>query len=109
MKAIVVKDNSFQTIGFEVCQGNITLVRWGVSPHSTVFVKEVEVKEWSREIFEISNLQSVVCERERFVSQFFKVAAQKVETTETGFDFTEYKQETQLIKNRIENIVKNII
>lgn len=109
MKAIIVKNNEFKTIGFEVTQGTNTLVRWGIAPHSTVFVKQVDEKDWMKEIFNIVQLQAVLCEREQFISQFFSVAAQRINTTKTGFDFTEYKQETQMIKDRIENLVKNII
>ena len=110
MKAIVVKDNSFQTIGFEVTQGPSTLLQWGVSPHSRVFVKEVEVKDWAIEIFELVRLQSIIAERESFLPSFFQVASKsKVEIPVDGIDFAAYKENTKRLVEKFEIIVQNII
>ena len=111
MKAIVVKDDDFKTIGFEVKQGEHTLYSWGISSQlKSNFQKEVDAKVWIDEIFKLVKLQGVIEEKRNFTRQFFQVAEEngyiKKEQSVKGIKSDD---EIEYLQKRIENIVNNII
>lgn len=117
MKAIIVKDNDFQTIGFEVTskaenglRGETILFSWGIS--STLksnFQKEVNVNNWLVQIFDLVKLKGVLQEQEEGVREFFSVAGKnKLIKDGQGVDVNDYKQRVEITKMKIEKIVKSI-
>lgn len=111
MKTIVVKNNSFETIGFQVKQGENVIFHWGTSPNQYVFVKEVNTYEWTKEIFELVSLRAQINERCNFVSNFVDVLKKSniVLSDDQVVNMRSYKDETARLEVKFENIVKNII
>lgn len=111
MKAIVVKDNEFKTIGIEVTASAKTLFSWGISPSSPFYwTKEINIKDWMTEIFEIVRLNAVINERNNFVRNFFEVAMdQKIVEQGEAVNFKKYDEETKRLEEKKLNIIKNII
>ena len=75
MKAIIAKDNQFNTIGFQVvtdAESNNVIFTWGITPNMAFnFVKEISVDE--KEIFSLVVLQTKIQDLERFHMRFFDI------------------------------------
>jgi len=111
MNAIIVKNNDFETIGFEVTASGKTLFYWGIS--STLksnFQKEVNVNDWMTEIFELVRLTAIIGEQRHFTREFFE-AAHKNNLLKSGqsVDLNDMKERIDSIELKIQNIIKNII
>lgn len=111
MKAIVVKNNEFQTIGFEVTASAKTLFSWGVSPSSQFYwTKTVNVNDWMTEIFELVRLEAQISEAKSFVSDFFNVAlANGIIENGQSVKFEGNQNRIARLERKLENIIKNII
>jgi hypothetical protein len=112
MKAIIIKNNDFETIGFEVTGSGKTLFSWGISPLlKSNFQKEINVNDWITEIFELVRLEAILREQGNFVNDFFRIASGQhlLKDIDKGADFSEHKQLMSDTRNKIENIIKNII
>lgn len=111
MKAILVKNNQFETIGFEVIANGRTVYDWGIS--STLksnFQKEINVNDWMTEIFTLVELKAILSEQEQAIGNFFKVGHEnKVIVENHEYSILFYKEQIESTKRKIENIVKNII
>lgn len=111
MKAIIVKNNDFKTIGFEVTASARTLFSWGISPClKSNFQKEVNVDDWMTEIFELVRIQERIREAKSFTREFFDVAS-KNGILKDGLPicFNENLEKVEMLERTMENIVKNII
>ena len=75
MKAIIAKDNQFNTIGFQVvtnAESNNVIFSWGITPNVTFnFVKEIKVDE--KEIISLVVKNTKLQDLERFDSRFFDI------------------------------------
>jgi hypothetical protein len=75
MKAIIAKDNQFNTIGFQVvtdAESNNVIFTWGITPNVAFnFVKEIKVDE--KEIISLVVKQTKLQDLERFHMRFFDV------------------------------------
>lgn len=75
MKAIIAKDNQFNTIGFQVvtdAESNNVIFTWGVTPNVAFnFVKEIKVDE--KEIISLVVKRTKLQDLERFDMRFFDV------------------------------------
>lgn len=110
MKATIVKNNEFETIGFEVMQGQSLLYSWGIAPQPTNFTKEVSVKDWSREIFQLIKLNGILESQRQFKSAFFKIAEMNG-LLEQGqaVNMQVINERIGETEQRVINIIKNII
>ncbi len=110
MKAIVVKDNEFKTIGFEVISNGRTLFSWGIS--STLksnFQKEINVNDWMVQIFDLVRLEGILQERREAVRNFFEVAGKNDLLKESkGVKCQLFDERIAETERRIESIVNNI-
>ncbi|MEI6752336.1 MAG: hypothetical protein WCK78_04135 [Paludibacter sp.] len=111
MKAIVVKNNDFQTIGFEVVSNAKTLFSWGISTAlKSNFQKEVDTTVWMPQIFDLVKLEGILQEQREFCREFFNVAEKnKLLKEGKGVDLGDYKMRIEITERKIENIIKNII
>ena len=111
MKAIIVKDNDFKTIGFEVTASGKTLFTWGISPIMKCnFQKEIDVEKWIQDIFKVVELKSMLNEQENFQRRFFDVAAMNdLVKNGQGVDLSASKISIDATKQSIKNIIENII
>lgn len=111
MKAVIVKNNQFETIGFEVTANAKTLFSWGIAPVvSMYFIKEVNVNDWMPEIFKLVRIQSTIQEKGRFESKFFSTAKENdILEDGKGINFSAEQKEKEVLQNQLEKIIKNII
>ena len=111
MKAIIVKNNNFETIGFEVTGSGSTLFRWGISPQlKSNFQKEIDVNDWMPQIFELVRIETRISEENSFISRWFEVATkQKLVKENQKVNFAGHDQKIKDLNELIENIIKNII
>lgn len=111
MKATVVKNNNFETIGFEVTASARILFSWGVSPSSPLYwTKPVNVNDWMTEIFELVRIKAQIGEAENFVFDFFEVAKMNGLVEENqAVKFAANKIRLERLNGQMENIIKNII
>lgn len=111
MKAIVVKNNDFQTIGFEVISNGVTLFNWGISSClKSNFQKEVNAETWMPQIFELIKLKGILEEQNGFIREFFSVAGKNNMLGENQpVDLGDYKERISRTGLKMENIIKNII
>lgn len=111
MKAVVVKNNQFETIGFEVTANSKTLFSWGVAPVMQLhFVKEVSTDDWMTEIFELVKLEAKLSEEKNFARKFFDLAfSENMIKDGKSICFSESKTRIVKLEKSIENIIKNII
>jgi len=112
MKAIIVKDDDFKTIGFCVSEpvnenglkGEMTLFSWGISPClKSNFQKEINVEKNITTIFELVRLQATIVQRGQTMSQIFDTdeSIHSIETNKFG-------KETDKLVRRLETIISNL-
>ena len=110
MKATIVKDNDFKTVGFLVTSNGKDIIRSGISPHPMVFCKEVDAKDWETDIIALIELQErLMCEK-TFVQHWFEAAAASgLDTSDFSLRVTANQDRIKKIESKIENIINNII
>lgn len=111
MKAIVVKDDNFKTVGFEVTASGKRLFHWGISPESGLyFTKQVNEKDWMTEIFRLVELRATIDEQRNFTRNFFEVASgQHLLKKDQGVNLQKNEDRIRCNEEIMENIISNII
>ena len=111
MKAIIIKDNNFETIGFEVSNLGKTLFYWGVpSLLKYNFQKEIDTSIWAKEIFELVRIESAINERSKFASEFLNIVSRECIIKDgKGISFDENEKELKSLRAKLEKIIKGII
>ena len=111
MKATIVKNNNFETIGFEVKHSGRTLFSWGIATElKSNFQKEIDVNDWMTSIFELIRIEVQISEEHRFVSRWFEIATKQgfvKQNQGVNFDISEARLVE--LTQKMENIIKNII
>lgn len=115
MKAIVVKNDDFKTIGFEVTTTTGERVfSWGISAHSNVWTKEVSFEKNAEAIFELKALGVRLAERESFVTDWFDVVLEnnineKMQKAGIeGIKFEKNKKQIEQLEKQIERLINTI-
>lgn len=111
MKAILVKNNNFETVGFEVKHSGRTLFSWGISPElKSNFQKEVDVDDWLPSIIELIKIEALISEEGSFVNRWFEIATkQGFVEQDQGVNFKTSEERLVGLTQKMENIIKNII
>lgn len=107
MKAIIVKNDDFETVGFEVQtrEGN-TFYRWGISPHSMVFTKQIDADRYMMDIHELIQLEKELQMLDSFVSTFFDIAkANDLLKKGKGVKMQVLDEKKEQVKKRINQII----
>lgn len=110
MKAIIIKNENFETIGLEVYEENYNVFNWGVSSYlKSNFQKEVNIaKDLVPKVFEMILLKEEIRIGERFNSTWFEVAMlNKLYKPGTGVDFKEQNAKLESLKNKLEKMIKS--
>ena len=111
VKAILTKNNDFDTIGFKVIVNNQTTVfDWGSTGTSTsVWRKEVDVNKWATEIFTLIKLSGELEECEEFTSCFFETLRENERLgCYEGWKMKNADDRKARLKTRIINIIEKI-
>lgn len=103
MKAIIVKDDNFKTVGFEVTEKEERVFAWGISPNPMAFTKEVYLANYLLDIFKLVKLNAKLEEQEHFVSNFFNHSIDKKNAR-----CSDNKREIDETKDEIERIIQGI-
>lgn len=106
MKATIVKNDKFETVGFEVKNENNTVFSWGISPNGMYFVKDVSFSTWANDIFELVSLNAVLREQSNFISKAFDHVISK---NVSDVRLKDNKAEIEATKKKIEAIISKII
>lgn len=110
MKAIIVKNNDFKTVGFEVTASGKTLFSWGVAPVSMYFCKEINCNDWMTEIFELVNLKAKISEQDSFPRNFFQCLENSITMEDgVGYDLGYVDEKKKRNIEKMENIIMAII
>jgi len=110
MKAIIVKNNEFETIGFEVSSNSKTLFCWGISSYlKSNFQKEIDTKKWMAEIFELVALQNRIDELRDFSKNVFFVLSDNNMLEEgTKINFRKSEEYRSSLVKRMEKIINSL-
>ena len=106
MKATIVKNDNFKTVGFEVKNENNTVFSWGISPNGMYFVKDVSFSTWANDIFELVSMNAVLREQSNFISKAFDHVISK---NVSDVRLKDNKAEIEETKKKIEAIISKII
>ena len=110
MKATIVKDNDFKTVGFLVTANGKDIIKRGIYPHAMVFCKEINVKDWETDIIALIELQErLMCEKS-FVQHWYEAAAASgLDTSDFSLRITANQERIKKIESKMENIIANIL
>lgn len=113
MKATIVKNDDFETVGFEVTVNGKRVFGWGISPQNPIYwTKPVCVENWYTEIFALVALQAKRNEQCDFVSDFFETAQSNPEIKKilenSGVNMTKHDEKCKRTEEKMLNIIKKI-
>ena len=106
MKATIVKNDKFETVGFEVKNENNTVFSWGISPNGMYFVKDVSFSTWANDIFELVSLNAKLAEQNNFTRKAFDHVICK---NLNEIRLKSNKDEIDATEKKIESIISKII
>ena len=106
MKALIAKNENFETVGFEVTANGSRIISWGIHPDTAFnFVKEANTKEYITEIFALVRHDE---------ENLFRACFEAIRDSEDlkGFDgavnFSKNRERIASLKSQIANIIANI-
>lgn len=110
MKAVIVKNDQFETIGFEVTESNTTIFNWGIAAQPWNFKKEIDTEKYFESILELIRLEARLSERDKFFHEMVEVLElSKFKPHGFKFNMQGYQVKTQLLKERITTIINKLI
>lgn len=110
MKATIVKNDKFETIGFEVLSGTERVYNWGISPSPMSWTKEVSATENAVKIFKLVDLRARISELDRFWSKFVETARTIKGLEDGGYsvNFGENDKEKAQLEEQVKRIIESI-
>lgn len=114
MKAVIVKDSEFKTIGLKVStEKDSRKFAWGVCPMDCYWVKAVDMREYEDTILDLIATSNRLSEARDAVSKFTNVVHtidgfDKNYAGGFSFDAKEYDQNVKQLEARIEKLVMSI-
>ena len=117
MKATIVKNDKFETIGVEILGNNNEIVfTWGIAPVvSMYFIKEIDTQKFENQIIELVRLNAEISLLDNFSSLFFDVALASgaIKCNSKGvpqaFNFEKIKKEKTMLENKKQRIIDSFI
>ncbi|MDD3404944.1 MAG: hypothetical protein PHH23_01575 [Paludibacteraceae bacterium] len=109
MKAILIKNENFETIGFEVTANGQTIYEWGVSSFlKSNYQKEINTRDWFTDIINLIRLDEQLKMQKRFEHEFFNVCAENSLSTASGVKIKPFEDKIECLERKIENIINAI-
>jgi hypothetical protein len=110
MRAILVKNANFETIGFEVKSNGLTIYSWGIASElKSNWQKEINVNDWMPQICKLIELQGILQVRNNATRDFFEVAEMNgLLKAGQAIKIKFYEELLNRTTQTIENIIKNI-
>ena len=110
MKAVIVKNDQFETIGFEVTEDNKRIFSWGIAPQPWNFTKEIDEKKHFESIILLLTLEARISERAMFFSNMMDVLTEsKIKINGNGYKMKGFDIKTQLMQEKITTIINKLI
>lgn len=109
MEATIVKNDDFQTVGFEIKGKNGQReFHWGISPNSLYYTKSVKLTDEQFATF--VRLSAELNELKKFQSRFFSIIQinESVMALETSFNFQDIVRDIESREKRLELIIKSL-
>ncbi len=109
MEAIIVKNDDFQTVGFEIKgkDGNREFC-WGITPNSLYYTKSIKLTEEQFATF--IRLSTQLHELKKFQSRFFSIIRinESVTALDTSFNFQDIVRDIENLEKRLELMINSL-
>ena len=109
MEATIVKNDDFQTVGFEIKgkDGNREFY-WGITPNSLYYIKSIKLTEEQFATF--IRLSTQLNELKKFQSRFFSIIQlnESVMALETAFNFQDIVRDIENLEKRLELMINSL-
>lgn len=109
MEATIVKNDDFQTVGFEIKgkDGNREFY-WGITPNSLYYTKSIKLTEEQFATF--IRLSTQLNELKKFQSRFFSIIRinESVTALDTSFNFQDIVRDIENLEKRLELMINSL-
>lgn len=109
MEATIVKNDDFQTVGFEIKgkDGNREFY-WGITPNSLYYTKSIKLTEEQFATF--IRLSTQLNELKKFQSRFFSIIRinESVTALDTTFNFQDIVRDIENLEKRLELMINSL-
>lgn len=113
MKATIVKNDNFETIGFEVRAENTdndVIFAWGISPSPMYYVKSVINSELEFIVSELIKLQSKRYTLKNFSSLFFGVIADTEDAnSKIAYNMKSIEDQIKQVENAMKAYIDSLV
>lgn len=111
MKATLVKDDNFKTIGLEIAINGFALFKWGISPASPFYwTKTISANDYASEIAALITLEGRRREKDNFEREFFDIAiANDLPLLKEGINFSSIERTVEYYEDEIKKIIDRIL
>lgn len=109
MEATIVKNDDFQTVGFEIKgKDGKREFYWGITPNSLYYTKTVKLTDEQFATF--IRLSTQLNELKKFQSRFFSIIQlnESVAALETAFNFQDITRDIENLEKRLELMINSI-
>ena len=109
MEATIVKNDDFQTVGFEIKgkDGNREFY-WGITPNSLYYTKSIKLTE--EQFAKFIRLSTQLNELKKFQSRFFSIIRinESVSALDTAFNFQDIVRDIENLEKRLELMINSL-
>lgn len=109
MEATIVKNDDFQTVGFEIKRkdGNREFY-WGITPNSLYYTKSIKLTE--EQFVTFIRLSTQLNELKKFQSRFFSIIQnnESVTALDTSFNFQDIDWVIENLEKRLELMINSL-
>lgn len=109
MEATIVKNDDFQTVGFEIKgKDGKREFYWGITPNSLYYIKSIKLTEEQFATF--IRLSTQLNELKKFQSRFFSIIQlnESVMALETAFNFQDIVRDIENLEKRLELMINSL-
>ena len=113
MKAVIVKNDQHEIVGFHVTEEiqmtSINIFNWGIEPNDKCFVKQISISKCIFRLLELVQLEAQLTERKNFQNELFGVLQDTgIKIKGVKFDLRGHALKTQLIQEKIATIINRL-
>lgn len=109
MEATIVKNDDFQTVGFEIKgKDGKREFYWGITPNSLYYTKSIKLTEEQFATF--IRLSTQLNELKKFQSRFFSIIRinESVAALDTAFNFQDIVRDIENLEKRLELMINSL-
>lgn len=109
MEATIVKNDDFQTVGFEIKgEDGKREFYWGITPNSLYYTKSVSLTD--EQFASFIRISTQLNELRKFQSRFFSIIQlnESVMALETAFNFQDIVKDIENLEKRLELMINSL-